>query len=430
MSTTPHTPRWEVVHLDLRTGLADLLPREDVGGLFLVFWWGEVPLGQHEVPAEALPLPASRLATLAAEAVAPAAAAHLDGDPLADLGLVDPPDLEALDDRLALRGADAAAVSVIVCTLDRPASLARTLASLARQSHPPREVLVVDNAPASGRTRPVVDGVPGVRYVPEPRPGLSAARNAGLRAAAGPLLAFTDDDVEVHPGWVARLSAAFADPAVDAVTGLVLPAALETEAQLGFQRSAAGFGGGYRPRRFDAAFFAAAEPRGVPVWEVGAGANMAFRSRVFARHGGFDERLGAGASGCSEDSELWYRILAEGGVCRYEPAAVVFHHHRRDLAALRRQMRAYLRGHVSALFAQYGRYRHGGSLRRALLTLPRDYARQIARRFAGGPDDRTATLSAEVAGLVEGLLTGWRYLPTRTADVQTRSSAASEPAAP
>lgn len=429
MSTTDRqtaSGRWEVRHLDLREGVPDLPRQEDVGGLFLVFWWGDVPLGQHEVAAAALPVPAARLAALAAEAVAPAAAAYLGEGALADLGLVDPPALEALDASLTLRDADAASVSVVVCTLDRPEALARCLAALARQSQPPGEIVVVDNAPASGATRRGVAEVPGVRYVAEPRRGLSAARNAGIRATTGRLAAFTDDDVEVHPDWVARLSAAFADPSVDAATGLVLPAALETEAQRRFQRSDAGFGWGYRPRRFDAAFFAAARGRGVPTWEVGAGANMAFRREVFDRLGGFDERLGAGASGCSEDSELWYRILAEGGACRYEPAAVVFHHHRREMAALRRQMRAYMRGHASALFAQYGRYRHGGNLRRALVTLPRYYARRLVRgRGRGG------TVGAEVLGLAEGLLTAWRYLPARTFDVRPRGvSAAPHPAAP
>ena len=79
--------------------------------------------------------------------------------------------------------------------------------------------------------------------------------------------------------------------------------------------------------------------------------------------GGFDERLGAGAAGCSEDSELWYRLLAAGHTVPYEPAAVVFHHHRSDVEAVRRQAAAYLEGHVAALFIQFARrYRHLGNL--------------------------------------------------------------------
>src|SRR5438034_287760 len=81
----------------------------------------------------------------------------------------------------------------------------------------------------------------------------------------------------------------------------------------------------------------AGRDRGVPVWRIGCGANMAFRRAAFAKVGLFDTRLGAGASGCSEDSELWYRLLATGGVCHYEPSAVVYHYHRSDWSSLRRQ---------------------------------------------------------------------------------------------
>lgn len=412
--------RWEVVHLDLSEG-APALPRQgDAGGLYLVFWWRGLPLGQRDVPAEALPMTAARVAAMAAEAVAPAVADRLGPWPVGEAGLADLRGLEALDALGAVcpeREGEAVGVSVVVCTRDRPEPLAACLRALSRQTRPPREVVVVDNAPASALTRRCVDGFPGVRYVAEPRRGLSAARNAGVRASTGDVVAFTDDDVEAHPDWLARLAGAFADPAVDAVTGLVLPAELETGAQRLFQRGASGFGWGFRRRRFDAAFFEATRRRGAPTWRIGAGANMAFRRRALERLGGFDERLGAGAAGCSEDSELWYRLLAEGGACLYEPAAVVFHHHRREPEALRRQMRAYMRGHTSALFAQFGRYRHGGNLYRAFVALPAYYARGLARRLAGRPAARDATWPAEVSGYLAGLLTGWRYLPPRAYDV-------------
>src|SRR4029453_17415253 len=102
-----------------------------------------------------------------------------------------------------------------------------------------------------------------------------------------------------------------------ALTGLILPSALDTPAQQAFQGDVVGWGWGYRSIDFDSAFFEATKHLGVPVWRVGAGANMAFRREAFDRVGLFDERLGAGASGCSEDSEVWYRLLAEGHRCRY-----------------------------------------------------------------------------------------------------------------
>ena len=88
---------------------------------------------------------------------------------------------------------------------------------------------------------------------------------------------------------------------------------------------------------------------------------MAFRREAFERVGLFDERLGAGAAGCSEDSELWYRLLAEGHQCRYAPTAVVFHYHRTHWEELRHQTYSYMRGHVAALFFQFDRYRHWGN---------------------------------------------------------------------
>ena len=61
------------------------------------------------------------------------------------------------------------------------------------------EILVVDNAPEGAATRDVVAGSPDVRYVAEPRPGSAGPANAGVRAARGSIVAFTDDDVRVTP---------------------------------------------------------------------------------------------------------------------------------------------------------------------------------------------------------------------------------------
>jgi GT2 family glycosyltransferase len=243
----------------------------------------------------------------------------------------------------------------------------------------------------------------GAVYVAEPRPGLSVARNTGVRAARGRVVAFVDDDTAVHPRWLERLLAGFTGPAVLAVTGLVLPAALDTRAQVVFETTMGGARRGHRPMVFGRDFFAPQVGFGVPVWAIGAGANMAFRREAFERVGLFDERLGAGASGCSEDSELWYRILADGGECRYVPGSVVEHWHRRDMDALRRQAHDYLQGHVAALFVQYANHGHAGNLRRVALTLPKHLLRRTVTELTLGPDARTGVLRAEVAGYLSGL---------------------------
>ena len=123
--------------------------------------------------------------------------------------------------------------SVIVCTRDRSESLRIALTSILASDRGDFEVVVVDNAPATDATRTVVDELddPRLRYVLEPRAGLSRARNRGAQEARGRLLAFTDDDVRVEPTWLGRLLNGFTRaPHVGCVTGLVVAAELATAA--------------------------------------------------------------------------------------------------------------------------------------------------------------------------------------------------------
>ncbi|HKH48913.1 MAG TPA: glycosyltransferase [Thermoanaerobaculia bacterium] len=228
-------------------------------------------------------------------------------------------------------------ISVVVCTRDRPAELARCLQSLQRLEGPAHEVVVVDNAPRDDAARRVVAATP-FRYVREEAPGLDRARNRGIAEARHGLIAFTDDDVEVEPGWLSRLASAFADPRVAGVTGRVLPAAQDTPAQRLFQMYGNGMDKGDRPRTFDGAALRPAEL--LRAQDVGVGANMAFRRQALEAIGGFDPALDVGtpAAGAG-DLDVFHRLLRAGCVLRYEPAARVRHHHRRDLDGLRRQLR-------------------------------------------------------------------------------------------
>jgi GT2 family glycosyltransferase len=187
-----------------------------------------------------------------------------------------------------------------------------------------------------------------------------------------------------------------------AITGLVLAAELETEAQSIFEKYW-GFNRGYRTLTFDTEYFEQLKPWGVPAWCIGAGANMAFRRRVFELVGNFDERLDVGAAGCSGDSEFWYRVMAEGWTCQYEPTAVVYHYHRRDLDGLKQQMYYYMRGHVAALLIQFEKYRHWGNLRRLLLSLPKWYAKLFLRGLVKGFNHRYNTFWQEVSGCWSGV---------------------------
>jgi GT2 family glycosyltransferase len=292
--------------------------------------------------------------------------------------------------------------SVVICTRDRPEELRRCLASLPRQTWRPSEVIVVDNASRDGRTREVAQAA-GVIYVREDRPGLDIARNTGARRARSSIVAYTDDDVLLHATWLERLVAAFDAPQIGAVTGLVLPAELATEAQRHFEAHW-GFGRGHLRKDFDAARFRSQCNDVFHAWEIGAGASMAFRRDVFERVGFFDERLDVGQAGCSGDSEFWYRLLAGGLTCRYEPRAVALHFHRRTLDGLAQQIHHYMRGHAAALLVQHERTGIAANRRQALVAMPRWYAGRLWQRLRGARTPSDRFLRQEIQGYLAGLL--------------------------
>ncbi len=291
--------------------------------------------------------------------------------------------------------------AVVICTRDRPDELARCLASLPRQSLRPHEIIVVDNASRDGRTREVALAA-GATYLREDRPGLDIARNTGALCATSEIVAYTDDDVLLHPRWLERLVAAFDDPAIAAVTGLVLPAELATEAQRHFETHW-GFGQGYLRRDFEPARFVNRGSSVFPAWDIGAGASMAFRRAVFDEVGLFDERLDVGQAGCSGDSEYWYRLLAHGHSCRYAPDAIAFHYHRRTIDGLASQIYSYMRGHTAALMVQYERTGIAANRARAFRWMPAWYAHRLALRLLGRRRIEDRFLAREVAGYVAGL---------------------------
>jgi GT2 family glycosyltransferase len=365
-----------VRHVELSDDGDYVLP--DVQEHLVVFWWRDRPVAHRWCADAPLPragrLQTSELAPVQVEERA-APAARLDA-------------------------------SVVICTRDRPEELRRCLASLPQQSWPAREIIVVDNASRDGRTREVAQAA-GVTCVREERPGLDIARNTGARHATSTIVAYTDDDVLLHPRWLERLVAAFDAPQVAAVTGLVLPAELASDAQCHFEKFWS-FGRGYLRRDVGAAAFADVQrARVYPAWEIGAGASMAFRRDVFERIGGFDERLDVGQAGCSGDSEYWYRLLANGLTCRYEPRSVALHFHRRTVDGLAHQIHHYMRGHAAALLVQAERTGLAVNRRQAWLTMPRWYAGRLWSRLRAGPRPADRFLRQEILGYLSGL---WFYL--------------------
>ncbi|MCW2811223.1 MAG: hypothetical protein JWP61_1681 [Friedmanniella sp.] len=253
-------------------------------------------------------------------------------------------------------------ISVVVPTVvQRVADLAACLDELGRVDYPDFEVVLVDNRPVLPLDDPLpglLAGRPGVRAVRESTPGISAARNAGTATATGSVVAFTDDDVRVDRRWLRALGTRFATHSeVVAVGGLILPAELETPAQIYFERFYGGFGGvrSYRP----AVLSTGRGLRGRATVEVrdeggehlssfalygagayAAGANMAFHRSTLLAMGGFDPALGTGTpSRGGEDLAAVMIVLWDGGAVAYEPGAVVFHKHREQYDQLVHQLR-------------------------------------------------------------------------------------------
>lgn len=236
-------------------------------------------------------------------------------------------------------------ISVVVCTRDRTDHLRDVLGNLAELHYPHYEVLIVDNNPNSGLTPPVVEAAAGenVRLISAAGQGLSIARNAALKSARYDIVAFTDDDVVVDRNWLTNLMHGFRrSERVACVCGMVPSAELSTPAQSYFDRRV-----GWA-RRCDPAVFALAEPPDddplfpLRVAQFGTGANFAVRKHVALALGGFDEGMGVGSpTGGGEDIDMFVRVLLADQVLVREPAAVVWHRHRRTAEGLEDQIHNY-----------------------------------------------------------------------------------------
>ncbi len=215
----------------------------------------------------------------------------------------------------------------VVVTRTRPGQLSACLDALDRLDPAPAEVIVVHGDQASAALAEAV-GARDVRVVHEPTGTVTAAWNAGWRAARTPVVAFTDDDARPHRNWVGALADGFTDDAVLCVTGLVLAAELVTPAQRLFEASA-------RVRRnFSPRLFRSPAP-GADTSRLGVGVNAAFRRDALERIGGFDVCLGAGrATKGAEDLDAFLRVMSLGGVLAHRPDAVVRYVHPRDLPSL------------------------------------------------------------------------------------------------
>lgn len=211
---------------------------------------------------------------------------------------------------------EAAAVSVVISTFNRAALLTSALRAIleGQRADVPYELIVVDNN-SSDDTAAVLEAFarshPGMRWLSEPRPGVSHGRNAGIRAASSPIVAFTDDDIRVAPDWVATVKRLFDEhPEADCVGGPVLPI---WEAP--------------PPKWLDARHWSplSVTDYGPSAFEITADhprclltSNLALRKRVFSSIDMFSPRFPRG-----QDHELQLRYWLAGGRALYSPELVV-----------------------------------------------------------------------------------------------------------
>ena len=251
-------------------------------------------------------------------------------------------------------------MTAAVCTRNRPVQLERALSSLLAQQPPPAEVVVIDNAPSDGATRDLVCGrFTTAVYVHEPVPGLDVARNRALAAASHGIVAFLDDDAVAAPGWAAALYRTFDDPAVGVCTGRVEALTLDGPGQRLFEANG-GFSRGIRrialPADADRPLHGRRAPLIAWAMSVGCGCSYAVRRSIGRELGGFDEALDLGPElPGGGDHDLLWRTLAAGHHVVYEPEALAWHEHRRELTAAydqiighQRAVLAFLRKHVAA----------------------------------------------------------------------------------
>jgi glycosyltransferase involved in cell wall biosynthesis len=288
--------------------------------------------------------------------------------------------------------------SVVVCAYndERALDLARAIASVQTQSMRPLETLLVidHNEPLLARA---TRDFPSVTVMPNAgRRGLSDARNTGLHAARGAVVAFLDDDAEAAPDWLARLAAGYEDPAVIGVGGYAEPL----------------WAAGHRPRWFPEEFdwVVGCSYRGLPTEATTVrnflGCNMSFRAEAFAIAGDFDTTIGRVGSRPvgDEETEFCIRLVrrAPSRLLIYEPAARVRHSVPGNRSSWRYfQSRCFSEGVSKAILSELAGSRSAlaSERRYTLVTLPAGVGRSLLSLVRDKDWAGPARAAAIVAGL-------------------------------
>lgn len=242
-------------------------------------------------------------------------------------------------------------VSIVVSTCNRCANLPRLFDALERQSVLgvlPFELVLVDNR-STDQTAEVTKAFSErsrfeVKYVFEGKPGKSNGLNAGLAAARGELIAYTDDDGVPNEDWLERIVHHFdSDPDLHCMGGRVelfdpLDAPITILTSL-------------EPKTYDLGNFM---PTDLPI----IGCNMAMRAKAVRKVGPYDTSLGPGTLVCkfgggADDTDYLYRAMRAGYAVRYLPDVLVYHNHgRRSSEQIERLLIGYRIG-LGAFYCKY-----------------------------------------------------------------------------
>jgi GT2 family glycosyltransferase len=218
-------------------------------------------------------------------------------------------------------GVTSPSFSVVVCTYNGSASLRECLRGVLALRYPHYEVIVVCDG-CSDDSAAIASAHEGVRVIETPNRGLAAARNTGLQAARGEIIAYIDDDAVPDPDWLAHLAATFASGPYAAAGGPnVLPPGSSAVAQC-----VANAPGG--PTHV---LLSDRDAEHIP------GCNMAIRAAALREIGGFDTQFRA----AGDDVDVCWRLLDHGRRIGFSPGAVVCHHRRATVSGYLRQQRGY-----------------------------------------------------------------------------------------
>jgi glycosyltransferase involved in cell wall biosynthesis len=243
-------------------------------------------------------------------------------------------------------------ISVVVCTFNRAGLLTECLSHLATLDFPVAqfEILVVDNASTDETAAVIAEYIKRfpnivIRYVYEATPGLSHARNRGLREAAGEYVAFIDDDGLAAPEWLTEITLTFQTCQADAVGGEVTLLFREKPPYWLTSRFH-GWLSVFHPAR--------STPYPVSGRPFPVGCNIAFRRQLLLDLGEFDPRLGRKGTAllAGEETALFTLMLQAGKKLFIAPKASVRHIVDRDRMT-RRYFSRIQKGLIASRLANY-----------------------------------------------------------------------------